>query len=91
MLEFNSECFLQTSGTAIGTNMAPAYANIVMSKFERKILTGSCNKPFVWIRYFDDIIAIWTYGEDKFNDFMLCINSTHSSFQLTCNYSKECV
>ena len=28
--EFNvSECFLQTSGTAIGTKMAPAYARIV--------------------------------------------------------------
>ena len=28
VFEFNSECFLQTSGTAIGTKMAPAYANI---------------------------------------------------------------
>ena len=71
--------------------MAPAYANIVMSIFECRLLTGSCNKPLVWFRYIDDIFAIWTYGEDKFNDFMLYINSIHSSFQLTCNYSKECV
>ena len=42
VFEFNSECFLQTSGTAIGTKMAPAYANIAMSIFERKLLTGSC-------------------------------------------------
>ena len=28
VFEFNSECFLQISGTAIGTNMAPAYANV---------------------------------------------------------------
>ena len=91
VFEFNSECFLQTSGTAIGTKMAPAYANIVMSIFERNLLTGSCNKPLVWFRYIDDIFAIWTYGEDKFNDFMLYINSIHSSFQFTCNYSKECV
>ena len=46
---------------------------------------------FVWLRYIDDIFAIWTYGEDKFKDFMLYINSIHSSFQLTCNYYKECV
>ena len=91
VFEFNSECFLQISGTAIGTKMAPAYANIVMSIFERKLLTGSCNKPFVWFRYIDDIFAIWTYGEDKLKDFMLYINSIHSSFQFTCNYSKECV
>ena len=90
VFEFNSECFLQTSGTAIGTKMAPAYANTAMSIFECKLLAGSCNKPFVWFRYIDDIFAIWTYGEDKFKDFMLYINSIHSSFQLTCNYSKEC-
>ena len=91
VFEFNSECFLQISGTAIGTKMAPSYANIVMSIFERKLLTGSCNKPLVWFRYIDDIIAIWTYGEDKLKDFMLYINTIHSCFQFTCNYSKECV
>ena len=77
VFEFNSECFLQISGTAIGTKMAPAYANIVMSIFERKLLTGSCNKPLVWFRYIDDIIAICTYGEDKLKDFMHYINSIH--------------
>ena len=98
VFEFHSECFLQISGTAIGTKMAPAYANIVMSIFERKLLTGSCNKPLVWFRYIDDIFAICiyiyaicTYGEDKLKDFMHYINSIHSSFQFTCNYSKECV
>ena len=91
VFEINSECFLQISGTAISTKMAPAYANIAMSIFERKLLTGSCNKPLVWFRYIDDIFAIWTCGEDRLKDFMLYINSIHSSFQFTCNYSKECV
>ena len=45
LFEFNSECFLQTSGTAIGTKMAPAYANNAMSIFERNLLTGSCSRP----------------------------------------------
>ena len=71
--------------------MAPAYANIVMSIFERNLLTGSCNKPLVWFRYIDDISAIWTYSENKFKDVLFYINSIHSSFQFTCNYSKECV
>ena len=48
VFEFNSECFRQTSGTAIGTKMAPAYANTAMSIFERELSAGSCNKPFVW-------------------------------------------
>ena len=91
VFEFNSECFRKISGTAIGTKMAPAYAIIVISIFERKLLTGSCSKPLVWFRYIDDIFAFWTFGEDKLKDFMLYNNSIHSSFQLTCNYSKECV
>ena len=33
VFEFNSECFLQTSGTAIGTKMARSYASNVMSIF----------------------------------------------------------
>ena len=82
VFEFNSECFLQASGTAIGTKMAPAYANNAMSIFVRKLLTGSCNKPFVWFRYIDDIFAIWTYGEDKFKDFMPYINYIHSFFSV---------
>ena len=49
-----------------------------MSIFESKSLTGSCNKPLVCFRYIDDIFAIWTYGEDKFKDFLLTlILSTH--------------
>ena len=91
VFEFNSEGFLQTSGTAIGTKMATAFANNAISIYERKLLTGKCNKPFVWFRYIDDIFAIWTCGEDKFKDFMPYINSINSSFQLTRNYSKECV
>ena len=62
-----------------------------MSIFERRLLTGSCIKPFVWLRYIDDIFAIWTYGEDELKDHMPNINSIHSSFQFTCIYSKECV
>ena len=91
VFEFNSVCFLQNSGSAIGTKMVPVYANFVISIFERKLLTGSCSKPFVWLRYMDDIYAIWTSGNEKVNDFVLHMNSIHSSFKFTCNYSKECV
>ena len=91
VFEFNSECFLQSFGTAMGAKMAPEYANIVMSIFERKLSTGSCSKPLVWFRCIDDIFSIWTYGEEKLKDFMLYINSIHSSIQFTCIYSKECV
>ena len=90
VLQLNSEWILQTSGTSIGNNMAPAYANIAMSIFERNALTGSCNKLLVLFRYIDDIFAIWTNGEDKFMDLLLYVNSIHTCFQFSCNYFKEC-
>ena len=45
LFEFNEEYFLQVAGTAIGTKMAPAYANIFMSILETEILTESPLSP----------------------------------------------
>ena len=38
-LEFNGDYFLQTGGTAMGTALAPNYANIFMDTFETKALS----------------------------------------------------
>ena len=37
---FNDEQFIQQHGTAMGTRMAPAFANLFMGEFERKALEG---------------------------------------------------
>ena len=68
--------------SAIGTNMAPAYANIDMSIFERNLLSGSCDKPFVRFRYIDDTLATWTIGEEKCKYSLLFIKSVHYPFSL---------
>ena len=91
VFEFDSECFLQTSGTAIGTKMAPAYANIFMSIFERALLNGSLYDPDLWLRFIDDIFAIWTHGETKLKEFIKFINSFNPSVQFTCDYSSTSV
>ena len=36
---FNNEPYLQKHGTAMGTRMAPSYANLFMGKFEQRPLT----------------------------------------------------
>jgi hypothetical protein len=45
---FNGEHYLQISGTAMGTKMAPSYANIFMGRLERRLLHYAPIKPLSW-------------------------------------------
>ena len=44
---FNDEHFIQQHGTAMGTRMAPAFANLFMGELERKALGDYVDKPFL--------------------------------------------
>ena len=47
VFEFNKKYFIQTSGTAFGTKLAPGYANMFLSIFERNMLSQySSSHPF---------------------------------------------
>ena len=54
---FNNQFYLQLQGTAMGTRMAPSYANIFMAKLESQLLKHSPNRhlPLLWKRFIDDI------------------------------------
>ncbi|XP_069118974.1 uncharacterized protein [Argopecten irradians] len=52
---FNDENYLQISGTAMGTKMAPSYANVFMRHLESAILTSAQIKPFSWLRFIYDM------------------------------------
>ena len=58
VFEFNKEYFIQTSGTAIGTKLAPGCANLFLSIFERDMLDQYPIKPSIWIRCIYDIFMI---------------------------------
>ncbi|GFO17443.1 hypothetical protein PoB_004394800 [Plakobranchus ocellatus] len=44
---FSNVMWLQTHGTAMGTCMAPSYANLFMGDIEEKILVASADKPMI--------------------------------------------
>ena len=81
--KFLGQHYLQTSGTAMGTKMAPAYANLVMGVLEKQMLSSHKHKPLVYFRYvyIDDIFMIWTDGEDILNDFLTHCNSQNKDIQ----------
>ena len=56
--QFNGKNYLQTHGTAMGINMAVAFANIFMGRVETEIVSQSTIKPLVCKRYIDDIFTL---------------------------------
>ena len=91
LFEFNKNYFIQTSGNAIGTKLAPGYANLFFSMFERDMLDQNPINPSIWHRYIDDILIIWNESEDKLKDFLAYINTVNPAIQFTHAYSFKSV
>ncbi|XP_041424932.1 uncharacterized protein LOC121395445 [Xenopus laevis] len=83
---FRDEFFLQLKGTAMGSNVAPSYANIFMGKFEEKFIYDNqlfkkhCIK---WLRYIDDVFIIWEGPRLSLEQFHREINSACSHIKFT--------
>ena len=53
--EFDSCAKKQISSAVVGTKFAPPYACIFMNRVEKEFLESENIKPWVWMRYTDDI------------------------------------
>ena len=88
---FNDQHYLQIGGTAMGTGVAPNYANLFMDRFETNALDNWDKKPLVWLRFIDDIFMIWTHGEEELLKFIRYLNSIHEKIKFTHEYSTESI
>ena len=84
---FNFEWYHQRKGTAMGTQMAPKYANIYMQfleniLFNKRINTGK-NLPALYKRYLDDILIIWKGDETNLQEFLNELNDMDADIKLT--------
>ena len=62
---FEKDFYLQKCGTAMGSKMAPNYANLYVGLLEFDFILNPDSNPYlphiqVWKRYIDDIFVIWT-------------------------------
>ena len=88
---FGTRNYLQIHGTAMGTKMAPSFANLFMGSLEKEFLAQQALQPHLWLRYIDDIFMIWTHGEEKLTSFIEQINSFHPSIKFTADFSHSSV
>ena len=83
VFEFNGKFYLQKQGTAMGTKMAPAYANMFMGNLEPKLQTEGKGEILIWKRFIDDIFIVWTGTKEPFLSFMGKINTHHPTIKFT--------
>ena len=89
VFEFDLKLFAQKIGTAMGTRLAPAFANLFMAKIDGMILAIDEFRKFIafYKRFIDDIFIIWTGSEAEFLQFMTKINKLHETIKFTCSYN----
>ena len=85
--QFNGKNYLQIHGTAMGTKMAVAFANIFMAYIETEILGKSVIKPLIWKRYIDDIFLLWDVSKQDIDKFITQANSHHPTIKFTAEIS----
>ena len=81
--DFNGRHYHQKSGTAMGTKLAPSYANLFMTKFEQVHVYTYHLQPTLWKRFIDDIFLIWPHGMDSLLEFTQHLNTVHPTIKFT--------
>ena len=89
--EFETKITQQISGTAIGTKFAPPYACLFMDRIENDFFDSEVVKPWLWLRYMDDMFFIWTEGEDKPEGLLNRLDNFHPNLKLTHEKNKSSV
>ena len=93
IFEFKKKKYIQLIGTAIGTGGAPTLANIFMAVIDELIeecgiIDGENLIAFIK-RFIDDLLLFWAGTVQQFEEFMLRINSLHSTIKFTSSYNFE--
>ena len=89
--DFNGKHYLQVGGTAMGTRLAPTYANLFMSDFEEKHVYQYHKQPLVWLRFIDNIFFIWPHGQGELDSFINHLNGVHETIKFTAETSQSAV
>lgn len=83
--------YLQCHGTAMGSNMAPTFANIFLANIDEDLVHVSHHFGNVlwWWRYIDNVFLIWTGTEAQLQDFFEFLNGLNNTVKFTLTWSQE--
>lgn len=81
--QFSDVMFQQIQGTAMGTKMAPSYANLFMAVLETNFLNLAPVKPLFWKRFIDDVLCVWDGSQVQLDSFLSALNDFHDTIKFT--------
>ena len=93
IFSFEDRVYTQKSGVAMGSPLSPILANIYMEYFESVLLITIPEhlRPSLWVRYVDDIFAIYQHNDDAFQEFFDLLNNLSPSINFTVEWENNCV
>ncbi|XP_041429012.1 uncharacterized protein LOC121397091 isoform X1 [Xenopus laevis] len=89
---FREQYYLQLRGTAMGSNVAPSYANAFMARLEQLHIyldVDFSRHCLAWWRYIDDVFVLWRGDVDSLQRFHGRINGVHPSISFTLVYDLQ--
>lgn len=81
--QFNNNFFEQHEGTAMGNSLSPFIASLFMSRFEVEAKEDLEYFPRIWLRYVDDIFAVFDTKVGNIDDFVNNLNNRFPSIKFT--------
>ena len=94
IFEFNAHTYKQIRGVAMGTRMAPTFANLFMADVEEDLLRQASTRfpvPLLWKRYIDDIFLLWPGSLQQLCDFVDFLNTGHPTINFTLQYNMHSI
>lgn len=87
IFSFGDQYFKQISGTAMGTIMAPTYANCYLRYLEEMEKPINNTRLLLLVRYIDDILGIYDNADNDFDQLILTLHATYKPLKLTIHHS----
>ena len=81
--QFGEQFYRQVQGAAMGSPLSPVVANLYMEAFEQQALVNFPCKPRLWVRYVDNVFAVWPHTDYHLSEFHDDLNSQHPSIQFS--------
>ena len=78
---FNGKDYYQCRGVAMGHRASPAICDIVIFYLEEHILSLADGKIFEWLRFRDDVFAVYTGNEQEASTFLDMANQIHPTLK----------